>query len=113
MPLGMEDGNITDSQITASSTYRQIPTLDPWQARLNNPGITGVTYGSWSAGSRSVGEYLQVDLGCVKMITKIATQGRSIGVNQHVTKYSVSYSNDTTSWPQYLQDGAIKVIIFH
>jgi hypothetical protein len=99
----MEDGSILDSQITESSYAQQNPVHAGRGARLNNQKISGVTAGVWAAGSKSAGEYLQVDLGSVKMITKLATQGRP-GYGQRVTEYTVSYSNDTDNWKNFEGD---------
>ena len=57
--LGMENGYIKDSQITASS-YR-LPDELPKYARLNNKKY-------WCAKEKSKKEYLQVDLGQVNDI---------------------------------------------
>jgi neuropilin 2 len=101
LPLGMEDGRIGDSQITASSFYDyggyKYP---PQKARLNKQMGWGP-----GAGSAPAGQYLQIDLGIVKRIRKIATQGSTIsGDKEWTTEYSVSYSNDTTSWKNYEGD---------
>lgn len=55
--LGMENGDIKDSQITASS-YREPGEL-PKYGRLNNKKY-------WCAKEKSKNEYLQVDLGRVR-----------------------------------------------
>lgn len=55
--LGMENGDIKDSQITASS-YREPGEL-PKYGRLNNKKY-------WCAKEQSKNEYLQVDLGRVR-----------------------------------------------
>jgi hypothetical protein len=76
----------------------------PQGARLNNQWVDDVTIGAWAAGSASPGEYLQVDLGSVKMITNVSTQGRPSRHDQWVTEYTVSYSNDTNNWKNYEGD---------
>ncbi|XP_031574102.1 EGF-like repeat and discoidin I-like domain-containing protein 3 [Actinia tenebrosa] len=104
-PLGMEDRTILDSQITASSTYyNNHPFFAPSAARLNNQHVDSVTIGAWTAGGSQRGEYIQVDLGRVKMVTKIATQGRPRHSHEWVTEYSVSYSNNTMDWKNYYGD---------
>ncbi|XP_031558583.1 lactadherin-like [Actinia tenebrosa] len=102
-PLGMENRSILDSQITASSIASK-PVHAPQGARLNNQHVPDVTIGAWAAGGTKRGEHIQVDLGRVKMVTKIATQGRPSKGPQWVTEYSVSYSNDTRDWTNYRGD---------
>ena len=72
-PLGMENNEIPNGAVTASSFYAI--TNEPWQARLNNIQTSGST-GSWSTGSNAIGQYLQIDLGKERVVNKIATQGR-------------------------------------
>ena len=81
----MEDGRITDGQITASSTHSHCPTN---RARLNQNSHG--SYTAWCAGKKEAGEFIEIDLGTVKTVTKIATQSRYL-VNQWVTKYTISY----------------------
>ncbi|XP_031561470.1 EGF-like repeat and discoidin I-like domain-containing protein 3 isoform X3 [Actinia tenebrosa] len=100
--LGMENRTILDSQITASSFERNYTMYAPQGARLNNQYVRYGTCGAW-APTKAVGEYIQVDLGRVKTVTKIATQGRPTSA-QWVTEYSVSYSNDTRDWTNYYGD---------
>ena len=51
------------------------------------------TAGAWSPLSLDSGQWIQVDLGNITMVTKIATQGRQDAA-QWVTEYKVSYSLD-------------------
>ena len=69
-PLGMENREIPNGAVTASSTWIPSAGYEPWQARLNN------TYGSWAALQNNIGQYLKIDLGKEKVVNKIATQGR-------------------------------------
>lgn len=88
--LGMESGAIPNERITASQSYGR--GYEPWNARLNRQD----GYGVW-AGKNRLGEYLQVDLGKLKEIHKIATQGR-VKKSQWVTAYMISYSVDGSKW---------------
>ncbi|XP_032227338.1 lactadherin isoform X2 [Nematostella vectensis] len=102
-PLGMEDGSIPDSSITASSQYSQ--QYAPYYGRLNNQRVSGIHWGAWAAKTVRKAEHLQVDLGRVTWITHVATQGRPIGNNdQWVSEYSVEYSLRGDQWQSY-QDG--------
>ena len=49
--------------------------------------------GAWSAKTNDKGQWIQVNLGEMKEITKIGLQGRQ-DYSQWVTKYKVSYSKD-------------------
>ncbi|EDO45500.1 predicted protein, partial [Nematostella vectensis] len=103
-PLGMEDGSIPDSSITASSTWGCPFGCNSYNARLNNQPVSGQHIGAWVAGHRKKGEYLQVDLGQVTWITHVAMQGRPQQNAQWVTEYSVEYSLRGDQWRSY-QDG--------
>ena len=59
----------------------------PHQARLNQ------IEGSWIPQTADLGQWIQVDLGNISMVTKIATQG-SHEEADWVTEYMVSYSFD-------------------
>ena len=72
-PLGMENNDIPNSAITASSTWPP-NAHEPWRARLHNVK-TSLSTGSWSAASNNVGEWLQIDLGKETVVTKIAHRG--------------------------------------
>ncbi|XP_031571293.1 EGF-like repeat and discoidin I-like domain-containing protein 3 [Actinia tenebrosa] len=104
LPLGLEDKRIADSQLSASSVVNNYH--HPKYARLNAlPGSDHA--GSWRGASRN-GEYFQVDLLTTKMITKFATQGRprdKYNRNQWISKFSLTYSVDGSTWVSYRGDG--------
>ena len=90
----MSDGRIPDQSISAFSSLISCPDCLPKLARLNQ-------IGSWCSNEGTLGkEYLQIDLGSVTNVTKVATQGRTLS-SRWVTEYSLSYSNDAASWTQY------------
>ena len=99
MPLGMEKGNITNAQITASSQYHR--PYRSYNARLNSPG-------SWIPRSSNGHQWLQVDLGKKACVTEIKTQGR-YNANQWVASYRVSYSNDGSNFQTYKENNKDKV----
>ncbi|KAK3736747.1 hypothetical protein QZH41_006495 [Actinostola sp. cb2023] len=101
----MEDGTIKDSQISASSyVHSSKNTLHaPKNGRLNKKN-DAKAIGGWAAGKPMIGEHIQVDLGSVKVIAKVTTQGRYDCCVQYVTKYSLSYSNDGDNWSDYEGD---------
>ena len=106
-PLGLENGAISDAQISASSQWDN--KLGSHRARLNgNP--TGKGMGAWCALNNDKNQWLQVDLGRYTTVTRIATQGRSDS-SQWVTKYLLQYSDDGVNflWYKDLKDGSVKV----
>ena len=104
----MENNNIPDSAVTASSSAGH-SLHEPWQARLKNVP-TGQSTGSWSAALNQVGVWLQIDLGEEKVVTKLASQGRP-SMDQWVRSYKILFSSDGTSWKEYKENGAVKVIV--
>ena len=115
----MEDGRITNDQLSASSTQ----TGGGYSARygrLNNnfswkPVQSFVEPGASSA----AGEWIQVALPSPIMATAIATQGKhpndGLGplFDEYVTRYKVQISSDGQSW-RYIQnteDNGDRVII--
>ena len=107
MSLGIEDGRISDSALTASTIYNgaHAATLP----RLNLAAASGKV-GSWAAKKNDVNQWLQIDLGTPTTVTKVATQGRQ-DVDQWITSYSLSYSLAGSFWVQYTVRGKKKVIV--
>jgi hypothetical protein len=99
VPFGIENGRISDSQITSSSVWSAA--LSTQQARLNDAA-------SWTARQRDQNQWIQVDLGKEEVVTVIATQGRS-NADQWVKAYSVSYSSDGQSFDYYKVKGTVMV----
>ena len=101
--LGMENGDITDKQITASSEWRETDDcLYAYQGRLHLK-TAGNMKGAWAAGQEDVNQWLQVDLRSYNArVTGVATQGRQ-DVKQWVTKYKLQFSfvNETASFQTY------------
>jgi hypothetical protein len=96
--LGMERATISDARITASSMWDQKHA--PARARLNLKA-DGVRVGSWSAKVNDALQWIQVDLGQLTKVTRVATQGRHRDYNQWVTSYSLLYSMDGVSFQNY------------
>ena len=93
----MENGAISDAQISASSQLHD--NNGPHRARLNR-GRDGNKRGAWSSLNNDINQWLQVDLRTYTTVTRIATQGRS-DVNQWVTKYRLQYSEDGVNFHFY------------
>ena len=97
--LGMENGRIGNSQITASSTWST--SLSTKQARLNG-------FSSWSARQQDTNQWVQIDLGKEEAVAAIATQGRR-NAKEWVKTYSVSYSSDGVNFHYYKINGIVMV----
>ena len=98
-PLGMENGAIFDSQLTASSwTASNVTAKD---ARLNFP-----RGGAWVP-NLGPGQWLQIDLlDYHTSVTSVATQGRSLGYrNQWVTTYKLQFNNLDHSFKYFKEEG--------
>ena len=103
----MENGQILDSQIRASSEYNSAHGAA--NGRLNFVAGGG-KIGAWSAEIVDVNQWLQVDLLGKPKVTKIQTQGREDCCNQFVKTYTVSYSDTTTSgFTDYTENSHVKV----
>uniref|UniRef100_A0A8C8RC81 Coagulation factor V n=1 Tax=Pelusios castaneus TaxID=367368 RepID=A0A8C8RC81_9SAUR len=102
MPLGMENGEIKNAQITAASYKKSwFNAWEPALARLNLNGRTN----AWQAKSNNNQQWLQVDLLKAKKITAVATQGcKSMSTELFVKTYAILYSDLGTEWTPYMDD---------
>ena len=96
--LGMENGRIPDSGVTASSSSPLAK-----NARLNYASES-----SWCAGTSDTNPYLQIDLQTLHIICAVSTQGNS-QADQWVKSYTLQLSTDGTTWKDYKEAGQIKV----
>ncbi|XP_039975064.1 coagulation factor VIII [Xiphias gladius] len=110
LPLGLQTRRIPDGSFSASSVYSSL--LRSWKpslARLHQEGSAN----AWRPKNNNPYEWLQVDLGTVRRITGLITQGaRSLLTQMMVTEFSVSISLDGHSWSGVLQDGSQTEQIF-
>ena len=108
MPLGVEDMRIPDSAFTASGSYdnRHRPSL----ARLNLL-TDGKHMATWCPKLKSSNQWLQINLGEITAVTKVATQGR-YDTEYRVKTYKLSYSVDGIHWTWYKQRAVDKVISY-
>ncbi len=98
----MEDGAISDGQITASSQWNADEAAH--QGRLHYQA-TAVKAGGWVVATNNAYQWLQIDLGSrYTKVTRVATQGRN-GVSNWVTKYKLQYSNDGMNFQYYREPG--------
>ncbi|XP_033111516.1 lactadherin-like [Anneissia japonica] len=93
-PLGVEDGSIPADQLTASSEWD--PSHGSQRARLNTI-LNSEGIGAWSAKFNDLDQWIQVDLGTLKNVQGVITQGRN-RYNQWVTSYEVRYSVNGNSF---------------
>ncbi|XP_069367134.1 neuropilin-1a-like isoform X2 [Paralichthys olivaceus] len=92
-PLGMESGEVSSEQISASSQYN--PNWSPERSRLN------YQENGWTPSDDTVREWIQVDLGFLRFITAIGTQGAiSKETKKHyfVRSYKVDLSSNGEDW---------------
>lgn len=97
--LGVENGQIPDRKISASSQWDANHASE--QGRLHFQA-SGSKVGAWCAGRNDDNQWLQVDLGSqFTRITGVASQGRNGAHRQWVTKYKLLYSNDGINFTFY------------
>ena len=101
-PLGLENKNIPDAQITASTEYNAGHGAS--NGRLNFKAGRGKT-GAWSALTNNVYQWLQVDLRAKTEVTAIKIQGRQ-DYDQWVKTFTISYSSDGSNFTPY-QNGKV------
>ncbi|XP_067342547.1 neuropilin-1a isoform X3 [Channa argus] len=92
-PLGMESGEITSDQIMASSQYN--PSWSPERSRLN------YYENAWTPAEDSNKEWIQVDLGFLRFVSAIGTQGAISQETQRiyfVKSYKVDVSSNGEDW---------------
>uniref|UniRef100_A0A8P4GJ79 Neuropilin n=1 Tax=Dicentrarchus labrax TaxID=13489 RepID=A0A8P4GJ79_DICLA len=91
--LGMESGEISSDQITASSQYNS--NWSPERSRLN------YQENGWTPSDDTVREWIQVDLGFLRFVTAIGTQGaisKETKKHYYVRSYKVDLSSTGEDW---------------
>ncbi|KAM9486470.1 coagulation factor V isoform 2-T2 [Clarias gariepinus] len=111
VPLGMQSGEISDKQITASSVasnwYSSL--WQPWLARLDKQGSVN----AWQSKSNDMQPWLQIELKDVKKVTGIVTQGaKSLKTEMFVTTYVLEYSDDGKKWTKYTDNEDYEIKTF-
>lgn len=104
--LGLENGNIPDSAITASTIANSYYRAD--QGRLQAQYESG-GYGSWVASTHNSQQWFQVDFGSWTKVARVAIQGR-LNAAQWVTEFKLAYSYDGVFYKDYNEDGHPKVL---
>lgn len=106
-PLGMQNGRIRASQITASSSWDKNHAANNGRLHLKRAGSR---MGAWCARHNNRYQWLSVDFGRPMRITKIASQGRH-DARQWVTQYYFSYGQDGVYFAEYKQNSARRVSV--
>ncbi|KAL9976334.1 hypothetical protein ACROYT_G013624, partial [Oculina patagonica] len=104
-PLGIENGGITDGQMTASSEWDPNQGKHgPSRGRLHSQE-TANTVGGWVSGINDAYQWLQIDLGHRNTrVTRVATQGRN-AYDQWVATFKLQHSNDGVTFKYYREQG--------
>ncbi|KAL6103774.1 nrp1 [Pungitius sinensis] len=92
-PLGMESGEISSERISASSQYNS--NWSPERSRLN------YQENGWTPSDDTVREWIQVDLGFLRFVTAIGTQGaisKETKKQYFVRSYKVDLSSNGEDW---------------
>ena len=98
--LGMENGEITDAHISASSEWNSL--LAATFARLHIKA-TSAHGGDWKSLTLDKDQWLQVDLGNQKInVTGVATQGRN-DIDFWVTTYNLQFSDNGENFTYYIE----------
>ncbi|XP_071478093.1 retinoschisin-like [Diadema antillarum] len=100
--MGMESGNITADQLSASSCYQYTDCAD--RGRLNHGAGNG-RRGAWCAASNDASPWIQVDFGRKHVVSGVITQGRADIYRQWVKTYRVQYKSDSDDIFLDVEDG--------
>ncbi|XP_022069387.2 coagulation factor VIII [Acanthochromis polyacanthus] len=108
-PLGLQR-QLNDTSFKASSHYSSL--LRSWKPNLARLHLEG-SANAWRPKNNNPHEWLQVDLGKVRRITGVITQGaRSLLTQMMVTEFSVTFSPDGQSWSSVLEENSQREKIF-
>ncbi|XP_072025091.1 uncharacterized protein [Amphiura filiformis] len=100
-PLGVEAGNITDSQLTASSKLNNDTSAT--RARLNHQPESPKSHGAWVAEFDDQNQWIQTSLLRQISITGVIVQGNP-STDKWVTRFQVQHSLDNVNW-LFVKDG--------
>ncbi|XP_042172039.1 lactadherin-like isoform X1 [Oncorhynchus tshawytscha] len=110
--MGMEGGEIVESQISASSVHYGIMGLQRWGpelARLNNQGMVN----AWTAANHDKNPWMEINMQKKMRLTGIITQGASrMGIAEYIKVFKVSSSFDGKTYTPYRPAGQRKDKVF-
>ncbi|CAO4385480.1 unnamed protein product [Caenorhabditis nigoni] len=100
-PIGMQNGDVLDAQITASSSFDK-QSVGPQNARLHSELASGAWCPKPQINSKSY-EFLQVTLNDTFLITSVETQGRyGNGTGREfASHYMIDYMRPGSQWIRY------------
>ena len=104
--LGMQNDQIPDSAISASTSYN-MNSMGPENGRLHFQAKSG-EYGAWAVSTNDQFQWFQVDFGSFTKVTGLSTQGRQDS-GWWVKTYSLSFSYDGLFFDDYKEDNLTKV----
>lgn len=97
---------MTETRQTKRKTFAGGVTVH-LRERILKPFVTSYFFSTPSFQNNNPHEWLQVDLGKVKRITGVVTQGaRSLMTPMMVTEFSVTVSHDKHSWSSVLEENS-------
>ena len=103
--LGMQNKQIPDSAITASSYWHT--RTKTYNGRLHFLPRSGIV-GGWAARWIDQNPFFQVHFGDWRKVTRVAIQGRQ-DKDQWVESFSLSYGYDSVFFQDYTEEGVKKV----
>ena len=107
--MGIQSRKIPDSAFSANSIWDNDAIAFPYRARLQE-----TSYAGWCAGRNApVSDYLQIDLGTMKILTGLAIQAHGMYYGLHyVTKFTIEFSSDGSTWVSYKDIGSSNTKVF-
>jgi len=100
----MASGAIPNTAIRASSSHPDLPAI---RARLYSTMYGQGT--TWASGAVDTNQWLQIDVGMMRFVTAIATQGRHANP-QWVKSYWFSYGNDGQTFTEYKDQNQLRKV---
>lgn len=104
-PLGIKNGRLSNSKITASSEYNKHHAA--WLGRLGRTR-RGSYVGAWCARHNNHNQWIKFDFSRPMKVTKVDTQGRQ-DADQWVTRFQLYSSLDGIHWQIYRFNSQDKV----
>ena len=106
-PLGISNGEVDDVHMTASTYIDE--THEPFYGRLVRESIDqSDVRGCWCAKDVNLRQFIEADLGEVKTITGIATQGY-VSHDNWVASFRFGFSDDSSPLDWYRENDDEKV----
>ena len=106
----MENGLISDEQITASSEWDEDQAAIQGRLRFQP---TTFKAGSWVAQTADANQWLQVNLDSLNtIVTRVATQRRE-DIDEWVTNYNLEYGDDGVHFQYYREEGQTVTKVIH